>query len=92
MSLTPVQPDCTSIAAINAVSSAHAGKYETLLDMLGVTPPRADAGTCLLPGVIHYPAHLLRVQTRHAAAGRGGANRSDQVVRVPKHHLGAKVL
>src|SRR5882757_3090443 len=52
--------------SVDPVASPHRAKQEGLLDMLGVTPPRADAGAGLLCCIVKQPAHLLGTQTGHA--------------------------
>src|SRR5207247_7659384 len=46
---------------VDSVARSHGTEQQSLLDMVSVTPPRADAGASLLCGVIKEPPHLLGI-------------------------------
>ncbi len=66
----------------NSVAGSHGAKHKGLLHMLGIPLPDRETSPRLLRRVVEQPAHLLGVQTSHAAAGSRGAEGPNHIVGV----------
>src|SRR6266481_9897086 len=74
-----VKPGMNDQRGGDAIACGHPCKNESLLNVLGIPSPCADAGG-LLRGVIKEPAHLLSVQVRRATrCGRRSENAGNSV-------------
>ena len=65
---------------VHPIARTHATEDESLFDMIGVSPPGADASASLLGGIVEQPAHLLGIQTSSASGSGRRAHGSDQGV------------